>query len=54
MLKVPKCMICSRYKIEKGKEVCEAFPDGIPDDIMWDDIDQECNNGVKFEGEIKG
>ena len=49
MLELPKCELCKRY-VDKGDiEVCEAFPDGIPGEVMWDPEEKECNNGIKFE-----
>lgn len=49
MLVLPKCELCKRYHIEEEREVCEAFPDGIPEEVMWEPEDKECNNGIKFE-----
>ena len=29
---------------------CKASPDGIPDDVLWEeDEEKECNNGIKYE-----
>ena len=49
MLVLPKCELCKRYQIENNREICEAFPDGIPDHVMWEPYEKECNNGIKFE-----
>lgn len=49
MLVLPKCELCKRYQIENNREICEAFPDGIPDHVMWESYEKECNNGIKFE-----
>lgn len=49
MLVLPKCELCKRYQIENNREICEAFPDGIPDHVMWEPYEKECNDGVKFE-----
>lgn len=35
------------YSIVERKE-CEAFPDGIPEDVLWEPVEKECNNGMKF------
>lgn len=49
MLVLPKCEFCKRY-VDNGEiEICEAFPDGIPSEVMWDPEEKECNNGIKFE-----
>ena len=50
---LPKCMICKNF-IDDGNnnEVrCKAFPNGIPDDVIWEDDEKECNNGIYFEEE---
>lgn len=49
---LPKCMLCDHF-IDDGNDKdmrCKAFPEGIPDTVLWDDIDKECNNKIKFEG----
>lgn len=52
MITFPKCAMCSRYRLsDDGKETCEAFPDGIPEDVLWEDTSAECNNGIKFKEE---
>lgn len=48
---LPKCMLCNHF-MDDGNDNdmrCIAFPEGIPDTVLWDDIDKECNNGIKFE-----
>lgn len=55
-------MICVGYHCDKCKHqrenidgwicACDAFPDGIPDSILFaKDISEikECNNGISFE-----
>lgn len=52
-MKIPKCMTCKKFydsEDENEELKCEAFPDGIPDDALWDDIEKECNDGVYYEG----
>lgn len=51
MLALPKCELCKRYQIKDEVEVCEAFPEGIPEHIMWEPYGKECNNGIGFEGD---
>lgn len=48
-MELPKCMLCKNF-IEDDNELpsCEAFPDGIPDEIMWEPDEKECNNGIKY------
>lgn len=46
MLKLPKCDLCRRCYEEEYK--CDAFPNGIPNKIMWEPEEKECNNGIKF------
>ena len=48
MLTLPKCELCARYKDDGKHETCEAFPDGIPGDVLWEPVEKECNNGMKF------
>ena len=44
MLTLPKCELCARYKDDGKHETCEAFPD----DVLWEPVEKECNNGMKF------
>lgn len=50
---LPKCMLCKYFIGNKDdlKMRCKAFPDGIPKDVLWEEDDKECNNGIKFETE---
>lgn len=47
MLELPKCDLCRLCYKEEYK--CRAFPEGIPDHVMWDPFEKECNNGIRFE-----
>lgn len=49
MLTLPKCELCKRYQINDGQEVCEAFPEGIPESVMWESYEEECKDGIRFE-----
>lgn len=50
---VPKCMLCEHFidDSDDSKMRCKAFPEGIPKEVMWEDDEKECNNGIKFEEE---
>ena len=50
---LPKCDICKHFIVDNDptKYSCKAFPNGIPDGIIWEDEEKECNNGIKFEEE---
>jgi hypothetical protein len=50
-LTLPKCMLCDHFIDDGNDKVmrCVAFPEGIPNTVLWDDIDKECNAGIKFE-----
>ncbi len=54
-LKLSKCDFCKKYNYDDDKKisVCEAFPNGIPYVTLSDDINEECNNGIKFEEDTK-
>ena len=51
------CSACKHreeYDLDKEVVICDAFPDGIPRDILATlsedrDLDRECNKGIKFE-----
>lgn len=38
-----------RYQLKNSLEVCEAFPNGIPEDVIGESFEKECNNGIFFE-----
>lgn len=50
---MPKCMFCNHFIDSDNADAllaCKAFPDGIPDDVLWEeDEEKECNNGIKYE-----
>lgn len=46
---LPKCDFC-KWCAEDGY-TCKAFPDGIPNDVLGDPKENECNNGIFFEPE---
>ena len=49
-LKLPKCDFCKHcYDEDTELPCCEAFPDGIPLEVMIADESEECNNGIKYE-----
>jgi len=52
-LSLPKCMFCNHFIDSDNADAllaCKAFPDGIPDDVLWEeDEEKECNNGIKYE-----
>ena len=55
MVKIPPCMDCKNYigRNNEDKDICKAFPDGIPDNVFWGDINHKTHidgdNGYKFE-----
>ncbi len=43
-------MLCDYFIDTDDKDrICGAFPEGIPDKVLWGDIEKECNNGIKYE-----
>lgn len=50
---LPKCDICKNFIVDNDptKYSCKAFPNGIPDDVIWEAEEKECNNGIFFEEE---
>lgn len=38
-----------RYQLKNSLKVCEAFPNGIPEDVIGESFEKECNNGIFFE-----
>lgn len=59
MVNFPQCLDCKNFidKNEKGVFICKAFPDGIPDDVFWNNIwhDEHIDgdNGYRFEDKYK-
>ncbi|SFT73294.1 hypothetical protein SAMN02910340_02084 [Methanosarcina thermophila] len=49
----PICFECKHFIDEEGPMRCEAFPDGIPEDIVLGDNDHKKpyprDNGIQFE-----
>lgn len=52
---VSQCLACARKT--RGAGTCEAFPDGIPDEILLNDFDHEHpypgDNGLQFKAKEK-
>lgn len=48
---LPKCMTCKNLINDGNNDtvMCNAFPEGIPEHVMWESEDKKCNNGIKFE-----
>ena len=45
----PRCETCKWFNWEHY--VCEAFPEGIPDEKLWTDEDDVCNGKYRYEEE---
>ncbi len=46
---LPKCMLCEHFIDDNREDMrCAAFPEGIPDTVLWDAFDLKCNSGIKF------
>ena len=59
MIYVPQCLVCRRYRKpvkEDGVRRCEAFPEGIPEDLFKNRADHRNpfpgDNGIRFEAKI--
>ena len=51
-MEVPKCMFCNHFIDNddvNALPTCKAFPNGIPQDKMWESEETDCNNGIKYE-----
>lgn len=50
---LPKCDICKHFIVDNDptKYSCKAFPNDIPDDVIWENEEKECCNGIFFEEE---
>lgn len=48
MIEIPVCLYCKNCKKDMK---CEAYPDGIPTEVMYEQKEEHeiCNNGVMFE-----
>ncbi len=50
-----QCLDCKNYKGRRpdGSLTCSAYPEGIPEDILWNRHDHtkhfDGDNGIKFE-----
>ena len=49
-----QCLDCKHFDFNnESKNICSAFPNGIPDDVFWNKITHTQNidndNGIKFE-----
>ena len=40
---LPKCMLCSNFNENSEEMTCKAFPDGIPEDVIFSGYEEECN-----------
>lgn len=49
-LSLPKCDFCKHLHEENNiRSCCDAFPEGIPLEVMIADKSVECNNGIKYD-----
>ena len=48
-LREPKCDHCIYFIEGDTKDMCRAFPEGIPSEVMFADDDSECALGIKFK-----
>lgn len=49
-----KCIFCkhlSDKEEDRYRFACKAYPDGVPEEIVYAPTDEECGNGIKFEEE---
>jgi len=51
MTRVPICPSCIHFKDNSDKLVCDAFPNGIPEEIFWIKADE--SGKVHFKDEFK-
>jgi hypothetical protein len=53
----PICMMCKHFRREEPGLRCDAFPDGIPDDIFYSRADHtkpmDDDSGIRFEQDPK-
>jgi len=52
----PMCTDCKHFSVREGKLRCEAFPDGIPDEIFLGGVEHtkpyKGDNGIQYEKRI--
>lgn len=53
---ISQCSVCTRFHKENHDgETCDAFPNGIPDEILWNEVSHikayPGDNGLRFEQE---
>lgn len=48
---LPKCILCSNLIGGHNEDIlkCRAFPEGVPDEKLWESETSECANGIFFE-----
>lgn len=51
MIHVPRCIMCANLITSENEFKCEAFPDGIPEDKLYADYDEDCNGDFHYEEE---
>lgn len=53
MIKIYKCWYCKHYNLQSENPTCKAFPEGIPVEVLREEIDHSKNidgdNGICFE-----
>lgn len=49
-LSLPKCEFCKRFTfVNTGDYTCELFPDGIPEEKLFEDDRAACKDGMTFD-----
>nr|DAJ01868.1 MAG TPA: hypothetical protein [Caudoviricetes sp.] len=46
---LPKCMLCKNLIEDDEKMICKAFPNEIPEDVIFSGYEEECKQGAMFE-----
>lgn len=58
MVTFSQCLDCKNYigKNEKGKHICKAFKNGIPENVFWNERIHteiiEGDNGITYDGKF--